>query len=179
MRIVLDLEPADIQRLRAALQRSRRLAEHIDEIDVIDAAKHALDTLCAASVPAYVRKRLGQVQRLITMLEDEAWALAAPERAEIVATLAYFSDPDDLVPDDIDVIGLLDDAILLELMARELRPVLRAYADFCAFRLALGEAPVEPAVRRERAARLAALRQRLHVRMRRQLRAAETATAVA
>ena len=110
MRITLDLEPADIERLQAALMRSRRSTECADEPDVIDAAKYALDHLAAATTPSFVRKRLVEVQRLILMLEDEAWALPQPERCEIVETLAYFSDPDDLIPDHIEVIGLLDDS---------------------------------------------------------------------
>ena len=56
----------------------------------------------------------------------------------------YFSDPEDLIPDDIEVIGLLDDAIVLEILVRRLRHVLQAYADFRAYCDAL-DAPASPA----------------------------------
>ena len=134
MRITFELEPDDVARFHAALARARQLTQCADEVDVIDAAKYALDHMCAGAAPAYVRKRLVEVQRLILMLEDEAWALSEPERSDVIETLAYFSDPDDLIPDDVEVIGLLDDAIMLELLLRRLRSVLGAYADFCAFR---------------------------------------------
>jgi uncharacterized membrane protein YkvA (DUF1232 family) len=134
MRITLELEPADIERFNAAFERVRQSTRCADEVDVIDAAKYALDHLGTSTAPAYVRKRLGEVQRLIVMLEDEAWALVDPERTDVVETLAYFSDPDDLIPDLVEVVGLLDDAIMLELLLRRLRRVRRAYADFCAFR---------------------------------------------
>jgi hypothetical protein len=167
MRITFELEPEDIERFTAALARSRRMTRCADEVDVIDAAKYALDHLCASSAPVYVRKRLVEVQRLILMLEDDAWALGDPERSDVVETLAYFSDPDDLIPDDIEVIGLLDDAIMLEILMRRLRRTLNAYADFCVFRTSLAAMPGDAEARREQARMLAERRAKLHVRMRR------------
>lgn len=168
MRITFELEPDDIERFHAALARVRRSTDCADEVEIIDAAKYALDHLCAGSTPAYVRKRLVEVQRLIVMLEDETWALTDPERADIVATLAYFSDPDDLIPDEVEVIGLLDDAIMLELLLRRQRKVRKAYDEFCLFRDR--HAHVQDRAGRARA--LAELRTKLHARMRRPLRRA-------
>jgi uncharacterized membrane protein YkvA (DUF1232 family) len=123
--------------------------------------------MCAGAAPAYVRKRLVEVQRLILMLEDEAWALSDPERSDVIETLAYFSDPDDLIPDDVEVIGLLDDAIMLELLLRRLRSVLGAYADFCAYRNTLTAMHVDSDRRHAHARQLAAQRIKLQARMRR------------
>jgi uncharacterized membrane protein YkvA (DUF1232 family) len=166
MRITFELEPADIERFQAALSRARRATRCADEVDVIDATKYTLDHL-SNSAPAYVRKRLVEVQRLILMLEDEAWALSDPERSDVVETLAYFSDPDDLIPDDIEVVGLLDDAIMLELLLRRMRRVLSAYAEFCAYRTTLAAMPGDAEARRMHARCLAEKRVKLHSRMRR------------
>jgi len=174
MRITFELEPADVERFHAALARARRMTQCADEVDVIDAAKYALDHMCAGLAPAYVRKRLVEVQRLILMLEDEAWALQDPERSDVIETLAYFSDPDDLIPDDVEVIGLLDDAIMLELLLRRLRGVLNAYADFCTFRTALAAMPVESGNRHAHARSLAERRITLQKRMRRRRARAAT-----
>lgn len=163
MRITIELDPRDIERFTQALVRSRRVAQEADETDVLDAAKQALDSLPIATAPSYVRKRIAGVQRLITMLEDEAWALPAPARVDVLEALVYFSDPEDLIPDDIEVIGLLDDAIMLELLLRKLAPVLRAYADFCRFRDALRESL--PPTRQEYAVRLARKRDALRTRL--------------
>ena len=167
MRITFDLEPPDIARFQQALERARHATRCADEVDVIDAAKYALDHLSASSAPAYVRKRLVEVQRLILMLEDEAWALSDPERSDVIETLAYFSDPDDLIPDDVEVIGLLDDAIMLELLLRRMRRVLSAYAEFCAYRTTLAAMPGDVEARRTHARSLADCRTRLQARMRR------------
>lgn len=158
MRITFELEAADIERFHAALARARRTTLCADEVEVVDAAKYALDNLGVATAPAYVRKRLAEAQRLIGMLEDEAWALPDPDRSDVIATLVYFSDPDDLIPDDIEVIGLLDDAIMLELLLRRLRHVRRAYAEFCAYRAELVATAGTDAAQRQRIARELALR---------------------
>ena len=163
MRITLELEPADIACFEAALARACAASRCADEAEVIDAAKYALDHLRTGSVPTYVRRRLVEVQRLILMLEDEAWALTDPERSDVIGTLVYFSDPDDLIPDDVEVIGLLDDAIMLELLLHKLRVVRKAYADFRARR---GEVPRDGS-RQARARAVAELRARLQARMRR------------
>lgn len=167
MRIVLEFDSADIERFTAAFKRVRSATRSIDEVEVIDAAKYALDHLETSNAPTYVRKRLVEVQRLIVMLEDACWALADPERSDVVETLAYFGDPDDLIPDHIEVVGLLDDAIVLELLLRRLRKVRRAYADFCAFRAALGSDADKPSLSHRYARELAERRAALHVRMRR------------
>ena len=48
--------------------------------------------------------------------------------------LAYFAEPDDLIPDQIPGLGFLDDAIMVELVVRELRHEIEAYEDFRVFR---------------------------------------------
>jgi uncharacterized membrane protein YkvA (DUF1232 family) len=161
MRITIELEPADVDRFHEALARSRKIARVVDESDILEAAKQALDSLPLATAPNYVRKRIGGVQTLISMMEDEAWALERSQREEVLTALVYFSDPEDMIPDDIEVIGLLDDAIMLELALRKLQPALRAYAAFCRYRTALGPVPADPASRHSYAQRLARKRDRL------------------
>ncbi|MBL8299834.1 MAG: DUF1232 domain-containing protein [Rhodanobacteraceae bacterium] len=134
MRISFVLEAEDVARFHAALARAERLADCMDECEVVETAKEALNTLPLASAPAYVRQRLVCVQQMILMLEDEAWCLPGDERRELLRTLIYFADPEDLIPDEVAVIGLLDDAIMLELLLRRLRHVIDAYMDFCDYR---------------------------------------------
>ena len=165
MRITIELEPGDVERFLKALERSRRIAHDAEETDIIAAAKQALNTLLIGNAPEYVRKRMIGVQRLILMLEDDAWALPQPEREDVLEALVYFSDPEDLIPDDVEVIGLLDDAIVVELLLRRQRHVLQAYMDFCECRSAMVD--IGPQARHANAARLARRRETLLARMRR------------
>jgi uncharacterized membrane protein YkvA (DUF1232 family) len=167
MRISFELDAGDLRRFHEALVRARRLVRSADEQDIVDAAKHALEHLPIANAPSYVRVRVTEVQHLIDMLEDEDWALPQLEREDVLRTLVYFSDPEDLIPDEISVIGLLDDAIMLELLLRRQRHILRGYADFGAARAALGSRPREREARLRHARELCRVRERLHARMRR------------
>ena len=166
MKITFELEPGDIERFHEALARAERRVACADECDIVAAARHALETLPIASAPGYIRRRILGVEHLIGMLEDEAWALPQVERAEVLRLLAYFSDPEDLIPDDVAVIGLLDDAIMLDLLMRRIRHVVGAYAEFCNARVAQPEAS-DPGSRITLARDLARRRDRLHARMRR------------
>ncbi len=85
-------------------------------------------------MPQFVRSRLASVENLVAMAADEGWALGAEDRSRVVAALTYFADPEDLIPDNIPVLGFLDDAIMIEVAERLLKPEIDAYADFCAYR---------------------------------------------
>ena len=130
MKITLELEPGDIERFHDALARAERRVACAEECDIVDGARHALGSLPIASAPGYIRRQLQEVAGLLDMLEDESWALPQVERAQVLRLLAYFGDPDDMVPDEVAVIGLLDDAIMLELLMKRIRHVVAAYADY-------------------------------------------------
>lgn len=165
MKITFELEPADIARFRRALERAHDAVKSADEGDILDSAKHTLDSLPLGNAPVYIRDRIRQVQRLIAMLEDEAWALPPRFRLEVVKVLVYFSDPDDLIPDSLPVIGMLDDAIMLELLLRDEQDLLRAYDRFCNARRALGPVPHALEARTTWTRNLAARRSQLLTRL--------------
>ncbi|MFC4728715.1 DUF1232 domain-containing protein [Coralloluteibacterium thermophilus] len=168
MRITFELEPVDLARFHEALVRAERRVACAEACEIVDAARHALEAVPPCT-PGFVRRRLDDVERLIAMLEDEAWALPQEERAQVLRVLAYFGDPEDMIPDHVEVIGLLDDAIMLELLMKRLRHVCEAYADFLRCRAQLGPAPAERATRQTWVRALARRRAALHARMRRRL----------
>ncbi len=45
MRITFELESTDIERFQGAFDRARHLASHVSEVDIVDAAKQALDAI--------------------------------------------------------------------------------------------------------------------------------------
>lgn len=164
MEITLRLDEGDIADFRAGLAHARALARTMDECDAVEAAKASLDNLPIAEAPGYVRRQLVRVQLLVAMLEDEDFALPQPARGEVVAALVYLSDPDDLIPDSHAVVGLLDDAIMVELVMRELAPILAAYEAFAVERREALER--HGGDRLGFARHLAALRDRLHSELR-------------
>lgn len=168
MRITFELEPTDLARFHGALVRAEHRVACAEACEIVDAARHALGEVPPCT-PGFVRRRLDDVSRLIAMLEDDSWALPQEERAQVLRVLAYFGDPEDMIPDHVEIIGLLDDAIMLELLTRRLRHVIAAYADFVACRERLGPAPSERAARQAWVRTLSRRRSALHGRMRRRL----------
>ena len=74
----------------------------------------------------------------VEMLGDADWPLSDAERSPVLAALAYVCDPEDIIPDEIPGIGLLDDAVMIELVFLELRHEIEAYEDFCRYRRSVG-----------------------------------------
>jgi hypothetical protein len=133
-----------------------------DDDEILAAAADLVATLRKAALPDFVGARLEQLKTLHAMLNDAEWPLTVDERSPVIAALAYVCDPEDIIPDDIPGIGLLDDAVMIELVFRELRHEIEAYEDFSIFRRTL---PKRPPGTRD--AKLAHRREQLMARMRR------------
>ena len=102
---------------------------------------------------------------MIAMLQDADWRLEGEDRTHVLNALAYFANENDIIPDNIPGIGLLDDAIMIDLAERELSGEIAAYDEFCDNRedLAQGVEDAQP---------LEEARADLQSRMRRQRRRA-------
>jgi len=133
MRIVLDLSDKDIRYFRNCLQTVKKGKHSSDESVVLEAANGMIAEVAAAEAPEFVKDRIAKLELLVRMLVDERWRLVGSDRARVLNVLAYFVDPDDLIPDRIPGIGYLDDAIMVELVLQELKHELDAYDKFCAF----------------------------------------------
>ena len=165
MRLSFELSDRDLDYFREALRQSRSAVRDADEAEIIDAIRDVLDEIRRNEpLPDFVADRLPELERMISMLQDDEWQLPAADREHLLATFIYFGDPEDILPDDVPVIGYLDDVIIVELVARDMSHVREAYVDFCEFRDEFDrENPsVDAAVRRDRLDRC---RQQLHQRM--------------
>ena len=133
MRIVLDLSDKDVRYFRSCLQTVKKGALSSDESVVLKAAADLMAQVAAAEAPEFVQERISKLGLLVQMLEDQRWRLTGSDRSRVLNVLAYFVDPDDLIPDRIPGLGYLDDAIMVELVLQELRYEIEAYDKFCEF----------------------------------------------
>ena len=143
MRIVLDLSDKDIRYFRSCLQTVKKGNLSSDETVVLKAAADLMAQVAEAEAPEFVQDRIGKLALLVQMLEDQRWRLTGPDRTRVLNVLAYFVDPDDLIPDRIPGLGYLDDAIMVELVLQELRHELDAYQKFREFQESAPRAPQE------------------------------------
>lgn len=132
--INIELSERDLDHFRAAQRAAALSAEGANEEDMMAAAVKLLVESKDLQVPDFIAKRLLQLDDMIAMLRDQGWALAGDDRKRVMAALAYFANPDDIIPDSVPVLGFLDDAIMIELCVRELSNEIEAYDDFCEFR---------------------------------------------
>jgi len=166
-KITIELSDRDLRHFRRELKRARDAVGIADDEEIIAAATDVVGSLRRADLPDFIGERLGELETLLAMLTDPDWPLRDAERGPVLAALAYVCDPEDIIPDDIPGIGLLDDAVMIELVFRELRHEIEAYEDFLGYRESL---PRRPAVGRAAdavAAKLARRRAQLMARMRR------------
>jgi uncharacterized membrane protein YkvA (DUF1232 family) len=163
-KLTIELSNRDLRHFRRELQRAREAVRIADDDEILAAAADLVASLRRAELPDFIGERLQKLQVLHAMLTDAGWPLTAAERGPVLAALAYVCDPEDIIPDDIPGIGLLDDAVMIELVLRELRHEIEAYEDFRAWRRAL---PKQPRDAGAQARRLERRRDQLITRMRR------------
>ena len=168
LRITFDLGDADLQHFRLIMKEAREATTDQTPADILEAARGLLASVTDIEVPDFVSDRLKKIQTMIDMVEDGDWQLPEEELSRVVNALAYFGEPEDLIPDHIPGLGFLDDAIMVELVCRELRHELDAYVDFCAYRAAEGERRLKQGLATEISHEdwLATRRAELHSRMR-------------
>jgi uncharacterized membrane protein YkvA (DUF1232 family) len=164
-RLTLELSDRDLRHFRRELKKARDAVRIADDDEILGAASDLISTLRSADLPDFVRNRLARLETLLRMVNDPDWPLDEDERSPVLAGLAYLCDPEDLIPDSIPGIGLLDDAVMIDLVFRDVRHELEAYADYLAFRESVARHPVlrrEPARMQQRIAlRRAQLMQRM------------------
>jgi uncharacterized membrane protein YkvA (DUF1232 family) len=134
LRISFELDEDDLKHFRLIMQEARQAAKRIPPEQIVAAAEELLKGAAASSAPGFIFERLAKLELMIRMLSDIEWRLPHQEATRVLHALAYFAEPDDLIPDHIPGLGFLDDAIMIELVVRELKHEIDAYQDFCDYR---------------------------------------------
>ncbi len=132
--IVIELDEQDQKQLREIFQAARMDMEGLEEGDVLQACRRLLADAQRAGAPGFVMKRLARLEILVTMVEDEDWNLPPEDVTRVINALAYFANAKDLIPDDVPGLGFLDDAVMVDLVMRELAHEVKAYDSFREFR---------------------------------------------
>jgi uncharacterized membrane protein YkvA (DUF1232 family) len=165
--LTIALSDRDLRHFRRELKKARDSVQIADDEDILGAAADRVQAMRSAELPDFVRDRLEQLELLLAMVNDPDWPLDEDERDPVLSGLAYLCDPEDLIPDDIPGIGMLDDAVMIELVFRELRHELEAYTDYLAYRESMARNAVSRSAAADVAEKLARRRGQLMARMRR------------
>lgn len=163
LRVSFEIDEPDLEHFRLIMRESRKAVARLAPEDIVASAEARLREIADDSMPGFILERIRKLRLMIQMLTDLEWRLPHDEATRVLNALAYFTEPEDLIPDHIPGVGLLDDAIMIELVVRELKHEIEAFQDFCDFR-----SQQQPGGRRgNREDWLATRREALQLRMRR------------
>ena len=127
------LSEAAIEEFNGVLRAVNDDAPKVDADQVISLGRW-LQSLPPKTAQATVHQRIARVERLRRMLLDGDWGVSIEFNRRARQLIDYISRPDDLIHDEIPIVGHLDDALLVELGWPALAGEARDYSDYCRFR---------------------------------------------
>ncbi|MCH2170122.1 DUF1232 domain-containing protein [Myxococcota bacterium] len=134
LKVSFELSDRDLRYFRKKMREARAGAKAREESEIIESTASLLEEMRGKNAPDFVRERISKLEVMVEMLDDREWNLSGPDRTHVLNAMAYFAEAEDLIPDAIPAIGFLDDAIMVELVVKELENEIDAYHDFCDFR---------------------------------------------
>jgi uncharacterized membrane protein YkvA (DUF1232 family) len=167
LHINFKLSQSDLDHFSEVMHRARAKAGCISQQQVIESAEELLAQVNQSDATDFIREHIHQLETLIGMLLDQGWGLIEDDRERVLSALSYFVEPEDLIPDDIPGLGFLDDAIMIDIVCKELEHEIQAYSEFVVFRATEADRRGDDATQVQRSDWLEERRQQLHSRMRR------------
>ncbi len=134
LRVTFTLGERDLKHFRQVMAQARSAARTQSEEEILRGALSQASAVRRADAPAYVIERIDRLETIAAMVQDKDWVLPGSVRPKVLGALAYFLDPADLIPDHIPGLGFLDDAIMIELIAQDLKQEIWGYHKFCDYR---------------------------------------------
>lgn len=129
----LALDGKAIADYNALLHELHPDAPHVDA-DAVNSVARWLMALPTPQAEALLQARLGRLQELRDLAIDRDWAVEPALAKRIYRLLDYVAQTRDLIPDDLPLVGQLDDALLVELAWPMVAEELEDFRDFCRFR---------------------------------------------
>lgn len=170
------LQDAAVRRFNAVLAQLDPNAPPVSADQVVTLARWLQDQPQDQAV-AVLSERLGRAEQLRRMLNDSDWDVCVDTRERARMLISYLQEVNDLIPDDLPLVGHLDDALLVELSWSAFADQALDYGDYCRYRAA--ERPRGTPAERRLAWETACLAEAALIQQRRQVRGRHYAIAPA
>ena len=141
-KVAFTLDESDAEYFRSIYRRAKRGVKELDATQIIsDARQIVAQVRSSKKTPQFVIDAIGVLADLTDLIQDEEYAAPKKVREEVLAAIAYFSNPEDLIPDHVPGLGFLDDAIMVKFIEEEFKQELWGYRKFRALRDASEQRP--------------------------------------
>jgi uncharacterized membrane protein YkvA (DUF1232 family) len=134
-KVTFTLDEKDAQYFRSLYRKAKQGAKDLEATQVIKDAREIVKQVHEnKKTPQFVEDAISVLADLTDLIQDDEYAAPKKVRDEVLAGLAYFSNPEDLIPDQIPGLGFLDDAIMVKFIEDEFKHELWGYRKFRALR---------------------------------------------
>ncbi len=130
-KVTFELDESDAEYFRSLYRKAKKSASEQDSAAIVQAARDVVTRVRASKkTPRFVIEAIEVLADLTDLIRDEAYAAPQKVRAEVLAALAYFTNPEDLIPDQIPGLGFLDDALMVKFIEEEFKHELWGFRRF-------------------------------------------------
>jgi len=141
-KVTFTLDEKDASYFHALFRKSKSAAKTESRESILKAAQELVKSVRSnKKTPQFVLDAAQSLEDLTKIIEDHDYAAPKPVQSEVMGALAYFANPDDLIPDDIPVLGFLDDAIMIKFVEEEFKHELWGYRKFKKFKAGAEQRP--------------------------------------
>ena len=133
----LELKDAALQRFNQVVHALDADHEGFNADQIAGAARRVLRAAAKGQEATFIKVRMRRAGEVRAALNDEQWLIGNELREKMSLLIDYLDhEANALIPNDLPFVGLLDDAILVDVAMNAVRDELDEYADFCRFRMA-------------------------------------------
>ena len=170
-KVTFKLDEEDARYFRSLFRKAKQAATDQEPEEVLSASRALVESVRSSKkTPGFVLEAIDTLQDLTEIIEDDDYAAPAKIRNEVLAALAYFANAEDLIPDDIPVLGFLDDAIMIKFVEEQFKHELNAFRKFRKFRSGAEQRPWTSVASERLPGRLTAMRSKLRAEVEKKLR---------
>jgi hypothetical protein len=132
----LELHDHELHRFNQLAQRLAPEKPPFTLDQIAGAARRVLRAAAKGEDSTFIKVRMRRAGEMRAAYKDAKWKMASALKADLNGLLDYLDSDTGLIPNHIPTVGLLDDAILVDVAMNKFRTELDEYADFCRFRVA-------------------------------------------
>ena len=130
-KVTFTLDEEDSEYFRSLYRKAKKDSNSQDPQQIIKDARDIVQRVRASKkTPPFVLEAIRVLADLVDLIQDDDYAAPQRVKSEVLAGLAYFSNPEDLIPDQIPGLGFLDDAIMVKFIEEEFKNELWGYRRF-------------------------------------------------